>query len=67
MTPQAHVPNIGPRGARRRAMGGIVWSALTVVALIVMLIAGAPPVARAVLAVPVFLAALGFLQAREKT
>lgn len=67
MTPQAHIPNIGPSGARRRAKGGIVWTALAAVALIIMLIAGAPPVARAVLAVPVFLAALGFLQAREKT
>jgi len=62
-----HIPNIGVRGAKRRAAGGVVWTVVTIAALIAMIVTGARPGFRALLAIPVFLAAIGFLQAREKT
>jgi len=62
-----HVDNIGERGARRRMLGGWVWAGVAVVVAIVLMMTHAPRPSRLVLAVPVGLAALGFLQAREKT
>jgi hypothetical protein len=62
-----HVANIGERGARRRARGGIVWIVLGVAAFAVLLGTHAPRWSRFVLVVPFSLAALGWLQAREKT
>lgn len=63
----ACVPNIGARGRRRRAVGGAVWLALGVVALLVLRARQAPSLAFVVLLVPFTLAALGWFQAREKT
>jgi hypothetical protein len=62
-----HVDNIGERGARRRRMSGWMWTAVTVVAVIALIVARAPRATRLFLALPVGLAAIGFLQAREKT
>jgi hypothetical protein len=62
-----HVDNIGERGARRRRRGGWIWAAVAVLVAIVLMTTHAPRSSRLVLAVPVALAALGFLQAREKT
>lgn len=59
--------NIGERGARRRARGGVVWAALGVVLAVVLLVTGAPLAARWLIAVPFALAAIGFLQAHERT
>jgi hypothetical protein len=61
------IANIGPRGARRRRRGGIVWLIVAIVALAVLVVRGAPRDARLVLAIPIGLAATGFLQARQKT
>lgn len=62
-----HIPNIGPPGARRRRIGGYVWGAVAAGALIVLLREHAPRWPRVCLVLPIALAALGFLQAREKT
>ena len=59
--------NIGPRGARRRAKGGVVWLAVGVIGATALILFDAPRVARWVLAVPFTLSAIGFLQARERT
>lgn len=61
------VPNIGARGRRRRALGGIVWLALGLVALVLLRVRHAPRGASLALVVPFTLAALGWFQAREKT
>lgn len=63
----ACVPNIGTRGRRRRAIGGVVWLSLGIVALIVLRARQAPALAFIALLVPFTLAALGWFQAREKT
>ncbi len=63
----AHVENIGPRGARRRLVGGVVWLAVGVAAAAWDVVRGAHPAAYAVLVIPFFLAAIGWLQARERT
>jgi len=62
-----HVDNIGERGARIRRRTGWVWTAVTVVVVIALVAADASRAARLFVALPVGLAALGFLQAREKT
>lgn len=62
-----HVDNIGERGARIRRRTGWIWTAVTVVAIIALVATRAPRGARLFLAGPVALAAIGFLQAREKT
>jgi hypothetical protein len=61
------VGNIGARGCQRRRLGGWVW---TVIAIITLVSFGEAHVSRGwvlVLAIPIALAALGFLQAREQT
>jgi len=62
-----HVDNIGARGADRRRRGGWVWAAITVVVIIALIATHAPRTSRLLIAIPVGLAAVGFLQAREKT
>lgn len=59
--------NIGARGARRRARGGVAWLALGVIAAAALTVFGAPRAARWSVAVPFTLSAIGFLQARERT
>ncbi|HXT16105.1 MAG TPA: hypothetical protein VN706_10785 [Gemmatimonadaceae bacterium] len=61
------VENIGERGARRRRLSGYGWAAIAAGALAIMLAERAPRWPRLLLAVPIALAAIGFLQAREKT
>ena len=63
----ACVANIGERGAVRRRRGGYVWAAISVVLLAAALAMHAPHTTLFGLAIPIGLAALGFLQAREKT
>ena len=62
-----HVANIGESGARRRRLSGVVWSILAIGLLIALLVAGASRWTRLTIAIPVGLAAVGFLQARERT
>jgi hypothetical protein len=62
-----HVDNIGEPGARRRRQGALVSLALAGAVAIVLIITNAPRPARLLIAVPIGLAAAGFLQAREKT
>ena len=61
------VGNIGARGCRRRRAGGWFWTIVVVIALVVMLVKHTPPAWAIVLSLPIALAALGFLQAREQT
>ena len=67
MSALQHVANIGDRGARRRLISGVVWIVIDAGVLIALLVTGAPRVARLILAIPVGLSAIGFLQARERT
>lgn len=62
-----HVENIGPRGARRRLIGGAVWLVAGIVAAGWMLARGTGGARYLLLAGPFTLAALGWLQARERT
>jgi len=62
-----HIDNIGERGARRRRRGAWVWTAIAALTAIAFVAMHAPRQSRLLIAVPVALAAVGFLQAREKT
>ena len=62
-----HVENIGPRGARRRLIGGAVWLVVAVAGSAWAIAERAPAAAYVALAIPYFLAAVGWLQARERT
>jgi hypothetical protein len=61
------LPNIAERGARRRRNGGIAWAIIGAIAAVVLVARHLPATALLVLAFPFALAALGFLQARERT
>ena len=62
-----HVENIGPRGARRRAIGGAVWLAVAVGGSAWAIAQRAPGAVYLALGIPYFLAAIGWLQARQRT
>ena len=59
--------NIGQRGCRRRRVGGYVWGIVAVAALAWLLTSESPRTMLLLLVVPIALAAIGFLQAREQT
>lgn len=61
------VPNIGSRGRRHRFRFGLMAFGAALVAGGVLLWAGAPPVWRLVLFPLLWLVALGFFQARDRT
>jgi hypothetical protein len=61
------VENIGQRVADHRRRGGWIMAVVALGAAIALFATDAPRSARLLLAVPVGLAAAGFLQAREKT
>lgn len=67
MTSPDRVENIGARGALRRRHSGVVWAVLAVAGLIALLVGDAPRWTRLMIAIPAGLAAIGFLQARERT
>ena len=67
MSRPEHVANIGDRGARRRRMSGVVWLLVTIGLLIALLVFGASRWTRLAIALPAGMAAIGFLQARERT
>lgn len=59
--------NIGPSGIRRRRLGGIVWLVVSIFAIAAMLMMHVSRAGRATIAIPVFLAAIGLLQAQART
>lgn len=67
MARSGRIANIGDRGARRRRASGIVWLVLATGLAVVLVTAGAPRWMRLLVAIPAGLAAVGFLQARERT
>ncbi|HMG18712.1 MAG TPA: hypothetical protein VK573_08310 [Gemmatimonadales bacterium] len=60
-------PNIGPRGRRRRLRLGTMAFGAALVLGGVLFGLGAPAIWRLVLFPPIWVAALGFFQARDKT
>ncbi len=67
MSAPACVANIGPRQSRQRLVFGVVAGAAAAVILGGLLGTDAPRTVRLLAAIPVWAAALGFLQHREKT
>lgn len=61
------VTNLADRGVRQRRTLGIVWLVISLVATGSLLVFHAPRVWRLALVVPFALAAVGFLQAHERT
>ena len=61
------IANITERGAIRRRRSGIAWLVVSAILLSILLHLGMSHWMRLVLAVPLTLAAIGFLQAHEKT
>lgn len=59
--------NIGPKATRSRRRVGYVGGALAIALLAFLLAIDAPRLWRLALLAPLGMAALGFLQAREKT
>jgi len=59
--------NIGPRERRKRRVMGIVALTVGVSVAFVLVVTGAPRALRLVVFLPVWIAGLGLLQAREKT
>jgi len=67
MPANAHVANIGDRGATRRRRAGVVLCVLAATAFIVLLLVDAPSWSRLLVGIPAGLGAAEILQAREKT
>jgi hypothetical protein len=63
----ASIPNIGPRGVRLRRRAGMIALALAIGMAAVLFGLGASRPWRVALFAPLWVAALGFFQAREKT
>ncbi|HEV7593895.1 MAG TPA: hypothetical protein VGO33_02775 [Gemmatimonadaceae bacterium] len=61
------VANIGPRERRKRLMSGISALAASVVISFLFVFYGVRPVFRLPLFIPLFVGALGFFQARDRT
>jgi len=62
-----HIANIGPRGQERRQRVGIMALVAAALLAAVLFGIGAPPGWRLVLFPPLWIAGLGFFQARDKT
>jgi len=67
MSATACIANIGPRGRRRRRLLGVTALGVSLVLAGVLFTLGAPPLWRLGLVLPLWLAARGLLQARERT
>jgi len=67
VTDSGRVENIVERGARRRQRTGVVWLVIAIVGATLLVWLGEPRWWRLALVVPFGLAAIGFLQARERT
>jgi hypothetical protein len=64
---EACVPNIGPRQRRSRWLGGAVAAVAAAGLLAFLVLSDAPRWWRLAVALPVWFAALGLLQSKEKT
>jgi hypothetical protein len=63
---QPGVCNIGPAEIAKRRRAGHIGAAVTIVALLVLIAAHAPPLARLLIALPAAISASGYLQAHLK-
>jgi len=61
------VANIGPRERRRRLRFGLAAGGFSFIAAVLLIASEASPHWRLALVVPLFLAALGYFQARDRT
>jgi hypothetical protein len=61
------IANIGLRGRQKRLVFGVVALFLSVVISAIFVIEGVRPIWRLTLFVPLFVGALGFFQARDRT
>jgi hypothetical protein len=59
--------NIGPREQRKRRLMGVVALNVGIGLAFLMIVYGSPRLLRLVIFLPVWIAGLGLLQAREKT
>lgn len=64
---QARVANIGLRERKRRLRFGLAAGGLSLIAAVWLIASAASPGWRLALFVPLFLAALGYFQARDRT
>ena len=60
-------PNIGPAQRRRRLRLGVMGTAAAIVSGFILASAATPALVRALVFVPIAVAAYGFLQYRQKT
>ena len=67
VTDQECTPNIGPRERRKRVRFGIELAVVSAAAAVALVMAGAPRAWRLLLLLPLWAAATGFYQARERT
>jgi hypothetical protein len=67
MVAEVSASNIGPREQRKRRLLGIVALTVGVAMAFVLVVMEAPRPLRAVVFLPIWLAGLGLLQARERT
>jgi hypothetical protein len=63
----ASIANIGPRERRKRLVFGIAALAVSIVISFLFVFTGVRPVLRLPLFIPLFVGALGFFQARDRT
>ena len=63
----AQIPNIGPRGQQQRLRLGVIALAAAALVAGVLFGLGAPRSWRLILVAPLWIAGLGFFQARDKT
>jgi hypothetical protein len=61
------IPNIGPRGQAQRRRFGYIALAFSAVLAVILVASGLPSVWRLVVFLPLWLSALGFFQAKDKT
>jgi hypothetical protein len=61
------IANIGPRERRKRLKSGVTALAISVVISFLFVFYRVPPVFRLPLFVPLFVGAVGFFQARDRT
>lgn len=61
------IPNIGPRGQHHRLMLGVWFGILAIVLGAALFLFRAPRLSRAIVFLPLLVAALGVFQARAKT
>lgn len=60
-------PNIGPRGQAQRRRLGYIALAFAAVLAVILIASGLPSLWRLVAFLPLWISALGFFQAKDKT